>query len=212
MRILAIGLILWVSLVSSAWADCTKEEVCTMMKTMGHFDILNQCPNAAPLLVECKKVSETPVEELPDPQFVENGDGTVKDTVNNLEWLKAGIRNQKYSLKEAEDLAMTSQEAGKTGWRIPTLPELKTLLYNERVTNASGQKAWINPIFDDGRGHYYWTSTTCEKVSVVEDRYQKKLCQQGDQGAWLIHFNIGAIFWHHTTAKNYYVWLVRKSE
>lgn len=212
MRILAIVLVFWLSLAASASAACTKEEVCTMMKTMGHFDILNQCPNAAPLLVECKKVSKTRMEALPAPNFVENGDGTVKDTVNNLTWVKAGIRDQKYSLQEAEELALTSQLAGKTGWRLPTLPELKTLLYNDRVTNASGQKAWVNPIFDDGRGHYYWTSTTCEKISVIKDRYQEKLCQQGEQGAWLIHFNIGAIFWHHTSAKNYYVWLVRNSD
>lgn len=212
MRVATLVLIVLLSLSSNAWADCSKAEICEMMKTMGHFDILNECPKAGPLLAECKKVSETQLEDLPAPQFKENGDGTITDTVNHLVWLKSGIRDQKYSLQEAKDLAMTAKQAGQSGWRLPTLPELKTLLYSERVTNASGEKAWINPIFDDGRGHYYWTSTTCEKVSVIEDRYQRKLCQQGETAAWLIHFNIGAIFWHHTTAKNYYVWLVKNGD
>lgn len=209
MRVATIVLIFLVSFASNAWADCTKAEICEMMKTMGHFDILNKCPKAGSFLAECRKVSETKVEDLPEPQFKENGDGTVTDTVNNLVWLKSGIRDQKLSLQEAKDLAVTAKQANQSGWRLPTLAELKTLLHDERVQNASGEKAWINPIFDDGRGHYYWTTTTCEKVSVIEDRYQRKLCQQGETAAWLIHFNIGAVFWHHTSAKNYYVWLVK---
>ncbi len=190
------------------FADCSKEEICSMLSTMDHFSILDKCPKAGPLLAECKKVDETELPELEEPKFVDNGDETVTDTVNHLMWAKKGVL-EKLSLKEAKEYAMTAQTAGKNGWRLPTLPELKTLIYNSRVVNASGKKAWINPIFDDGEGHYYWTTTTCKELAVIEDRYQKKICQQGDTAAWLIHFNINAVFWHHTTTKNYHVWLVR---
>ncbi len=147
---------------------------------------------------------------MPPPNFVDNKDGTITDTVNKLMWTKKGDLN-KYTLKTAKEFALGADVNGISGWRIPTLPELKTLMYKERVKNVSGQKAWIHPLFDDGRGHYFWTSTSCEEVSEITDRYQRKLCQQGEQGAWLIHFNIGAIFWHHVTAEKYHAWLVKEA-
>ena len=113
----------------------------------------------------------------------------------------------KVKLKVAKTIAKSARDGGRTNWRIPSLPELKTLLFSERVLNAGGKKAWINPIFDDGVGHYYWSSTTCDQVSVIKDRYQKKICQQGESAAWLVHFNINAVFWHHKT-EDYHVWLV----
>ena len=58
MRVLFLILVVLVALPTSSWAKCSKAKVCTMMKKMGHFDILNQCPAAGPLLAECKKVSD----------------------------------------------------------------------------------------------------------------------------------------------------------
>jgi len=211
MRVLFLILVVLVAWPTSSWANCSKAKVCTMMKTMGHFDILNQCPESGPLLSECRKVSDKQLEDLPAPKFVDNKNGTVTDTVNKLTWAKKGDL-KKYSLKLAKEFAAASDVDGTTGWRLPTLPELKTLMYRERVKNVSGKKSWVYPIFDDGRGHYYWTTTTCEEVSVITDRYQKKLCQQGDQGAWLVHFNIGAVFWHHVTAQKYHAWLVKEAK
>lgn len=210
-----VALIAFIFLLSApniliAAGGCTKEEICAMVGTMDHFSILDKCPGAGKILSDCKKVSEDQLADLPEPKFVDNGDGTVTDTANKLMWLKKGIL-EKVTLKEAKDYAQSAKVANKTEWRLPTLPELKTLLNTERAINASGKKAWINPMFDDDEGHYYWTTTNCSELSVIEDRYQKKICQQGDGAVWLIHFNINAIFWHHITAKNYYIWLVRKA-
>jgi len=211
MRILFFMVAVLIAWPSPSWAKCSKTKVCTMMKKMGHFDILNQCPGAAPLLAECKKVSTKKLEVLPTPKFVDNKNGTVTDTVNKLTWSKKGVLN-KYSLEMAKDYALGADIDGTAGWRLPTLPELKTLMYKERVINVSGQKSWVHPLFDDGRGHYFWSTTTCEEISEITDRYQKKLCQQGDQGAWLVHFNIGAVFWHHVTAEKYHAWLVKEAK
>ena len=183
-----------------------------MLGKMNHFAILDKCPNAGPLLVECKKVKETTVEDLPPGQFVDNGNGTVTDTANKLVWMKNGQRDKdgklsKVKFKIAKKLAATSSAAGRSDWRVPSLAEFKTLFTSKRILNAGGKKAWINPIFDDGVGHYYWTSTSCDQVSVVTDRYQKKICQQGESAAWPVHFNINAVFWHHKI-EDYHVWFV----
>lgn len=211
MRLVLITLAFLLTFSSQAFAKCTKEEICQMMEKMNPFEILDKCPDGGPFLVECRKASEKVLEELPPPKFVDNGDGTISDTVNKLLWTKKGIQ-KKYALKDAKKFASTAKQAGKTGWRLPTLSELRTLIYHERVVNASGKKAWINPIFDDGRGHYYWTTTMCSEISIIEDRYQKKVCKQGDQAAWLVHFNINAVFWHYTKTEGYYPWLVQNLE
>ncbi len=196
----------------SAHAACKKEDICAMIGKLNHFAILDKCPNAGPHLADCRKVPDKTVEDLPEPNFVDNGDGTVTDTVNKLLWLKKGMRDKKLKFKDARARANLAEKAGRTGWRLPTLPELKTLVYEERVVNASGKKAWINPLFDDGLGHYYWTTTTCAEVSYIVDRYQKKICQEGDKAAWLVHFNINAVFWFHTDLEKPYIWLVQNLE
>ncbi len=193
---------------TQVYADCSKEKVCSMMKKMGHFAILDQCPNAGALLIECKKSGEKPMEDLQEPKFVANDNGTITDTNNKLIWLNRGIY-KKFSLKKAKEFAITAKEAGISGWRVPTLPELKTLLQKEKVPNSSGKTAWIHPLFNDEGNYYYWTTTTCEEVSFIQDRYQKKTCQQGAGAAWLVHFKVGAIIWHFVKTESYYVWLVK---
>ncbi len=208
MRIVLLTLIVFFIQPIPSFAKCKQAEICEMIKKLDHFSILNQCPDAAPMLKECRKVNDNVLEELAEPNFVDNGDGTVTDTVNKLRWIKKGITN-KLKLKDAQAFAQAETFAGSSDWRLPTLPELKTLVYEKRVINASGKKAWINPIFDDGLGHYYWTTTTCDELSAIEDRYQKKICQQGKSAAWLIHFNINAIFWFQTSEEKPHSWLVQ---
>ncbi|MZH47281.1 MAG: DUF1566 domain-containing protein [Nitrospinae bacterium] len=194
-----------------SYAKCKQADICGMMKKMDHFSILNECPGAGPLLKECRKVSENVLEELAKPNFVDNGDGTVTDTVNKLRWVKKGVI-KKLKLKDAIAFAESETFAGSSDWRLPTLPELKTLINPERAINASGKKSWVNPIFDDGLGHYYWTTTTCDQLSTIEDRYQKKICQQGEAAAWLVHFNINAVFWFNTSTERPNSWLVQSVE
>ncbi|HIF03112.1 MAG TPA: DUF1566 domain-containing protein [Nitrospinaceae bacterium] len=212
MKVFLATLVLFLMGSISAQANCSKSKICSMLGKMNHFSILDKCPDAGSLLAECKKVNETTIEDLPPGEFVDNGDGTITDTTNKLVWMRTGEHDKqgklnKVKLKIAKKLAAASSHAGLSNWRIPSLPEFKTLFFSKRVHNAGGKKAWINPVFDDGVGHYYWTSTTCDQVSVITDRYQKKICQQGELGAWLVHFNINAVFWHHKS-EDYHVWLV----
>ena len=194
-----------------SFAKCQQAEICEMIKKLDHFSILNACPDAGPMLKECRKVNVSVLEQLAEPNFVDNGDGTVTDTVNKLRWIQKGIV-KKLSLKDAMAYAEAETFAGSSNWRLPALSELKTLVYPKRIINASGKKAWINPIFDDGLGHYYWSTTTCDQLSAIEDRYQKKICQQGAGAAWLVHFNINAIFWFQNSEEKPHSWLVQNLE
>ena len=209
MRFLLSALFVCLLFATETVAKCSKEDVCSMTKTMSPFSILDKCPSAGPLIVECKKIDNKTAKDLLKPEFLDNGDGTITDKVNKLLWIKNGLPGKGMSFNDALKMASGSNAANKIGWRLPTLSELKTLLYQERVKNASGKKAWINPVFDDGRGTHYWTTTTCEEVTFMEDRYQKKICREGSSAVWLLHFNIGAIFWQFTTKPIYHVWLVQ---
>lgn len=211
MRIVLLTLMALLIQPIPSFAKCEQADICKMMNKMGHFAILNACPGSGAMLKECRQVSENVLETLKEPNFVDNGDGTVTDSVNKLRWIKKGVTN-KLKLKDAKAFAQAETFAGSSDWRLPTLPELKTLIYNKRIINASGKKAWINPIFDDGSGHYYWTTTTCDQLSAIEDRYQKKICQQGEGAAWLVHFNINAVFWFKITEERPNSWLVQSLE
>lgn len=212
MRLVLIALVFLLTFSSQAFAICTKQEVCQMIGKMNPFEILDKCPNGGPFLVECRKASEKVLQDLPTPKFVDNGDGTVSDTVNKLLWTKKGIL-KKYAFKDAKKYARTAKEAGKSGWRLPTLSELRSLRNPEKVINASGEKAFINPIFDDGKGHHYWTTTRCSEISIYDDPiYGKKVCKEGDKAVWLVHFNVPTIFFHYTKSEHYYTWLVQNLE
>ena len=211
MRIVLLTLMAFLMQPIPSFAKCQQAEICEMIKKLDHFSILNACPDAGPMLKECRKVNVSVLEQLAEPNFVDNGDGTVTDTVNKLRWIQKGIV-KKLSLKDAMAYAEAETFAGSSNWRLPALSELKTLVYPKRIINASGKKAWINPIFDDGLGHYYWSTTTCDQLSAIEDRYQKKTCQQGENAAWLVHFNINAIFWFQTSEERPNSWLVQSLE
>ncbi len=212
MRIVLLTLVVLFTQAVPSFAKCSQKDICTMMQKMDHFSILNACPGSAPKLKACKSVSETGLPKLPAPAFVDNGDETITDTVNKLRWLKKGIDNR-LKLKDAHIYAENETFAGSSEWRLPTLPELQTLLSPEKVVNASGKKSWINPIFDHARAHYYWTSTTCDQVSSIEEIYQgklqKKTCQKGDSAAWLILFKVGSTLWFLTKEAKHHVWLVQ---
>ncbi|MZH14714.1 MAG: DUF1566 domain-containing protein [Nitrospinae bacterium] len=212
MRIVLLTLVIFFSQAVPSFAKCTLKDICAMLQKMDHFSILNACPGSAPKLKECKKVSSVAIEKLPAPEFVDNGDETITDTVNKLRWYKKGV-DKRFTLKDAYIFAEGESFAGSSEWRLPTLPELQTLLYPERIVNASGKKSWINPIFDHSKAHYYWTTTTCAEVSFIEEIYQgkqqKKTCQKGDAAVWLILFKVGSTLWFLTKEAKHHVWLVQ---
>ena len=94
MRIVLLTLMVLLAQAIPSFAKCKPADICEMMKKMDHFSILNACPGAASMLKDCRKVNESVLEELPEASFVDNGDGTVTDTVNKLRWFKKGTLNK----------------------------------------------------------------------------------------------------------------------
>ena len=212
MRIVLLTLVILLAQAVPSFAKCLKKDICIMMEKMDHFSILNACPGSAPLLKQCKKVNEVALQGLLTPKFVDNGDETITDKVNKLRWIKKGTE-KRLSLKDASAFATSESFAGSSDWRLPTLPELRTLLYPEKIVNASGKRAWINPVFDNSRAHYYWTSTKCDEVSFIEENYQgkhqKKTCQRGEAANWLVLFKVGTTVWFLTKDAKHHIWLVQ---
>jgi len=100
-------------------------------------------------------------------RFVDNGDGTIKDSATGLMWPQSDSRknmNWEEALKYAESLEL----GGHDDWRLPNAKELQSIVDYTRSLQTTGSPA-INPIFEiteikdpEGRKQYpyFWTSTT----------------------------------------------------
>ena len=61
------------------------------------------------------------------PEYQDNGDGTVTDRVTGLMW-QQGLPDKKYPYSDCVTYADTSTWAGYTDWRLPTIKELYSLM------------------------------------------------------------------------------------
>ncbi len=126
----------------------------------------------------------------PSPRFTDNADGTATDNLTGLMWLKyANCIKTQYSSFDADgtvgDGVVTWQHAldfvaginagtypncggGKTGWRLPNVNDLESLVHAEytKETTCGGacgtNAAWLNTqgFTDVETNEYYWSSTT----------------------------------------------------
>ena len=152
----------------------------------------------------------------PNPRFTDNGDGTVKDNLTGLIWLKnanvpAATRTWAQAFSDVAELnasgTMNGNSAGdtsgtggshQTDWRLPNVKEFQSLIhfgfYNPALPDTAGTGKWSegNP-FSEVQSDGYWSSTTYEGDSPY---------------AWLVGMNHGYVNGHNKDY-NYYVWPVR---
>ncbi|MBM9605735.1 Lcl C-terminal domain-containing protein [Desulfopila inferna] len=113
----------------------------------------------------------------PIPSFIDNGDGTVRDNLTGLIWLKNVNCGGDMSWTDALDWAVSvsdgecglSDGSGAGDWRLPNIRELVSLMnfkYRQpALSNANGSAQWSegNP-FNNGQflqsTALYWTSTS----------------------------------------------------
>jgi hypothetical protein len=129
----------------------------------------------------------------PLPRFEAHGE-VVIDRLSGLMWTRdAGLSEFPQTWREAQDFIekMNRDEAcGYRGWRLPERRELFSLISHERINPALPSGA----PFDDVFAGYYWTATTCSRLS--------------DQ-AWYIHLGGGRIQ-RGMKHGSYMVWPVRR--
>jgi hypothetical protein len=122
-------------------------------------------------------------------RFVDNGDGTITDTVSNLIWSKATLSDECVTHAEAESICVQLDLAGHTDWRLPTVEELFALADRSRKQPAIDTDA-----FPDTKSDWYWTSTISAWSSDV---------------AWVVLFADGSAGYLHRGGYNAFVRAVR---
>ena len=98
------------------------------------------------------------------PTFIDNGDGTISDTRNNLMWAKSDSYAEfKYGINwfEAQDYCESLNEkqfAGFDDWRLPSGEEAKSVFsFTQSNTDKDGAETHISELFEPGGGHNTWT-------------------------------------------------------
>ncbi len=141
----------------------------------------------------------------PDPRFIDNGDGTVKDSLTGLVWAQnANLPNGSMTWLSALQYvagmnAGTNPNLGHTDWRLPNINELESLVDSGFYRPALPH----NHPFTNVKSKLYWSSTTCDYYA---------------EGAWFVNMYDGAVvsFYYvgygSKTASSNYVWPVRSGE
>jgi hypothetical protein len=140
------------------------------------------------------------------PRFVDNGNGTVTDTITKLIWLKnanpCGLKNWSDAIAYCNSLA--SGQAGLTDgsipgqWRLPTKSELEGIGTNPPATWDSDYPAviWTRPSTPFLNVQYeYWSSTEMSGYPYV----------------WYLRMSNGFVGYDFKTY-NEYVWPIRSGQ
>jgi hypothetical protein len=129
----------------------------------------------------------------PNPRFTDLGDGTVKDNLTGLEWVKAphSLSGNSGTMvwNSAIDFCNSLVYAGHSDWRLPSRKELMSLVDYGRYSPAlpAGHP------FSGVQGNYYWSGTSYAGNT---------------DGAWVVYMDYGSVNGYYKTG-NYYVWPVR---
>lgn len=116
-------------------------------------------------------------------RFIDNGDGTIKDTLTNLMWMKNDSYQelklfigfdtaQKHSAKKYVQDINKKAFAGHSDWRIPTKEEAYTLYDKDSaIKDSYDMDIHINSVFPPGGGFNTWTSNVRGKVTAFVFSY-----------------------------------------
>ncbi len=122
----------------------------------------------------------------PTGDFVDNKDGTVTHKTTGLTWMRCAMGQKwtgsscsgtesTYTYEQAVALKRTF--AGKSGWRLPNIAELQTLVERENT-----QPAINNTLFPNTSNDAFWSSSP-----YVGDAYN----------AWYVYFNYGSVGYNY---------------
>lgn len=109
-------------------------------------------------------------------RFIDNGDGTVTDTVNELLWAKEDTwqtRQTWMTWDEALDYVQKlaiNRFGGFEDWRLPEKEEAVTLYEsNHKNTDKYGKEIGLNPVFPPGPLATMWTADGIGQDGYIVD-------------------------------------------
>ena len=174
----------------------------------GRSTFINPCPPDGPAPVE--KTHQTTSYAtgddgehqrgvpFPEPRFVDNEDGTVRDNLTGLIWLKNancfGTRTWNQALSDCNGLADGECEladgSNAGDWRLPQIKELLSLIdFDNSIPALPSGHPFLNV-----QPSFYWSSTTRVSNTV---------------SAWLAHMVDGHVIDDSKSENNDYLWPVR---
>lgn len=102
------------------------------------------------------------------PQYQDNGDGTVTDLVTGLMWQKS-LPDEKYAYQECVQYADTCTLAGYTDWRLPTIKELYSLILFSGKTGMT--EASSIPYLDTDYFDFRFGGTVNPGERIIDAQY-----------------------------------------
>ena len=157
-----------------------------------------------PLSAWSQECSDGIEASTPDTQLVDNGDGTIKDTLTGLMWKKcsegqtglecsgdaAGFTLQE-ALNNVQSLNKSGGFAGYKDWRVPNIKELFSIVEKRCANPAVSVRFFPNTPFSSGVTSYLTSSPVADKF----------------HSTWSVYFSYGDVF--DTAAEKQAVRLVR---
>jgi len=130
---------------------------------------------------------------LPNLRFINNNDGTVKDSLTGLEWAQDANAGGAMTWQAALDYVKTLNTGGHNDWRLPNVNELESLV-NAQLSNPALPQG--HP-FANVQSSYYWSST-----SYASNTHY----------AWIVDMSYGYVGYYNKSYYGYDVWPVRSGQ
>ncbi|PKM36176.1 MAG: hypothetical protein CVV06_12455 [Gammaproteobacteria bacterium HGW-Gammaproteobacteria-10] len=151
---------------------------------------------------EIRKLEEAKQQGLIAGRYRDNGDGTVTDKTTRLQWMRCSLgqtwQNQtcvgeakKYRFNDAIVAGRQTVFAGHRDWRVPTIDELKTLIY----CSSGSPKTW-NDTGKNCDGNYQRPTihlTAFPNTPAFSNVWSSSPYANHSNHAWHVYFSNGSV-------------------
>lgn len=200
--------------VPALWSGDKRWQARLQQNSTGLFALV-----AAEPLQDAPEPSTPVLNTTPEQRYSIHADGTVTDNDTHLQWMRCSLGQTwdgqgcqgnllKLSMQEAAYAAFQTRFAGKSDWRLPSVDEIKSLVYcssgSPAYWNSSGapcaggfkQPTLYSVAFPDAPGGVYWTATNLQ-------------ADPGEDYNLTVSFNYGHVYYSYFNDAYEYARFVR---